>query len=257
MTGVAVITGGASGIGEACARRFAADGFKIAVLDVNTGKAAAVAADLDEATSISCDVADRETVDAAIAEVKAKWGRIDVCVASAGILENASTVLDADPEAHDRLWQINYNGTVNTCRAVGKVMQEQGSGAMITLGSINSFVPLPLPAYCPSKTAITRLTELLAAELGRHGVRINGLAPTYVLTPALKARIDSGDRDPAIIKGSGALDMFVMPEDIANAAAFLCSDQARAITGVMLPVDAGYLSWMPYQAYAGGVPWKT
>ena len=147
MTGVAVITGGASGIGEACARRFAADGFKIAVLDVNTDNAAAVAADLDEAISISCDVADRENVDAAIAEVKAKWGRIDVCVASAGILENASTVLDADPEAHDRLWQINYNGTVNTCRAVGKVMQEQGSGAMITLGSINSFVPLPLPAY--------------------------------------------------------------------------------------------------------------
>ena len=257
MTGVAVITGGASGIGEACARRFAADGFKIAVLDVSTDKAQAVAADLPDAISITCDVADWETVDSAIAEVKAKWGRIDVCVASAGILENASTVLDADPEAHDRLWQINYNGTVNTCRAVGKVMQEQGSGAMITLGSINSFVPLPLPAYCPSKTAITRLTELLAAELGRHGVRINGLAPTYVLTPALKARIDSGDRDPAIIKGSGALDMFVMPEDIANAAAFLCSDQARAITGVMLPVDAGYLSWMPYQAYAGGVPWET
>ena len=114
-------------------------------------------------------------------------------------------------------------------------------------------MPLPLPAYCPSKTAITRLTELLAVELGRFNVRVNGLAPTYVLTPALKARIDSGDRDPDLIKNSGVLDMFVLPEDIANAAAFLCSDQARAITGVMLPVDAGHLAWTPYQNYAGGV----
>ncbi|MEM8686883.1 MAG: SDR family oxidoreductase [Pseudomonadota bacterium] len=258
--GVALVTGGASGIGEACARRFAKDGYRIAILDVNMGAAEAVAGALggpDDALSRTVDVSDHGAVDAAVAEVAQLWGRIDICVASAGILENASTVLEADPEAHDRLWQVNYNGTVNTCRAVGKVMQAQRSGAMITLGSINSYVPLPLPAYCPSKTAITRLTELLAVELGRFNVRVNGLAPTYVLTPALQARIDSGDRDPDVIRTSGALDMFVMPDDIANAAAFLCSDQARAITGIMLPVDAGHLAWTPYQNYAGGVPWQT
>ncbi len=102
MTGVVVITGGASRIGEACVRRFATDDYKIAVLDVNMDKAQAVAADLDDAISITCDVADRENMSAAIAEVTSKWGRIDICVASAGILENASTVLDADPEAHDQ-----------------------------------------------------------------------------------------------------------------------------------------------------------
>ncbi len=257
--GVALVTGGASGIGEACVRKFAEDGYRIAIFDMNADRAQAVAGELggpDMALWRTVDVADNDAVQAAVDEVVEQWGRVDICIASAGILENKSTVLDADPAAHDRLWQVNYNGTVNICRAAGKVMRTQKSGAMITLGSINSFVPLPLPAYCPSKTAITRLTELLAVELGRFNVRVNGLAPTYVLTPALKARIESGDRDADLIKNSGVLDMFVMPEDIANAAAFLCSPQARAITGVMLPVDAGHLAWTPYQTYAGGVPWE-
>ncbi len=253
----ALVTGGASGLGEACARRFAADGMRVAILDLNKARGREVAGDIEGAIFLPCDVADAADVDAKVADAARQLGRIDACVASAGILENSTTVLDADMEEHDRLWKVNYNGTVHTCRAVGRIMREQGAGAMVTLGSINSFVPLPLPAYCPSKTAISRLTELLAAELGRHGVRVNGLAPTYVLTPALKARIDAGQRDPDAIKGSGALDMFVMPEDIANAAAFLCSDQARAITGVMLPVDAGHLAWIPYRSYAGGVPWEA
>lgn len=254
--GVAVITGGASGIGEACARRFTADGHKVAIVDINQDRAKEVVGQLGDAMDIAVDVAVRSEVDGAVKSVVKAWGRIDFCVASAGILENKSTVLDCDPDAHDRLWQVNYNGTVNTCRAVGRVMQAQGSGSIVTLGSINSFVALPLPAYCPSKTAITRLTELLAVELGRHGVRVNGLAPTYVLTPALKARIESGDRNADLIRNAGALDMFVLPEDIASVAAFLCSDDARAITGVMLPVDAGHLAWTPYKAYAGGVPWE-
>ena len=98
---------------------------------------------------------------------------------------------------------------------------------------------------------------MLACELGRFNVRVNSLAPTYVLTPGLQARIDAGKRDPEAIKGSYVLDMFVYPEDIANAAAFLCSGQARAITGIMLPVDAGHLAWTPYQSYAGGLPWEN
>ena len=85
---------------------------------------------------------------------------------------------------------------------------------------------------------------------------MNGVAPTYVLTPALQARIDAGERDPAAIQNSGALDMFVMPEHVANAVAFLCSDQAAAITGVMLPVDAGWRAATPYKSYTGGLPWQ-
>ena len=177
-------------------------------------------------------------------------------VCSAGVLEAPSTILDMDPEAHDRLWQVNYNGTVHTCRAVARVMEGQGSGAIVTLGSINSFVALPLPAYCPSKTAILRLTEMLAVELGRFGVRVNGVAPTYVLTPALKAKIQSGERDGEIVRGANALGMWVEPHHIASVVHFLCSDAAAAVSGVMLPVDAAHLPNAQYRGFAGGVPWE-
>ena len=131
-----------------------------------------------------------------------------------------------------------------------------GRGAIVTIGSVNSFSALPLPAYGPSKTAILRLTQILSVELGRHGVRVNAVAPTYVITPAMQARIDAGERDPAVIRASGALDMLVMPRHIADVVAFLCSDAAAAITGVTLPVDAGYAAAVSYKSFAGGLPWK-
>ena len=92
-------------------------------------------------------------------------------------------------------------------------------------------------------------------ELGRFGVRVNGVAPTYVVTPAMQAKIDAGERNPDILRNSGALDILVEPFHIAEAVAFLCSESASAITGVMLPVDAGFNATIPYRSYAGGVPW--
>jgi NAD(P)-dependent dehydrogenase (short-subunit alcohol dehydrogenase family) len=253
---IAVVTGGASGIGEACARRFTAEGYDIAILDQSADAANAVAADLG-GLALAVDVSDAGAVDRAIDEVVQNFSRVDALVCSAGILETPSTIMEADPEAHQRLWQVNYNGTLHCCQSVGRVMERQGSGAIVTLGSINSFVPLPLPAYCPSKTAILRLTEMLAVELGRFGVRVNGVAPTYVLTPAIKARIESGERDPAVIQGANALNMLVEPGHIADVVHFLCSDQAAAVSGVMLPVDAAHLAKAQYTGFAGGVPWQT
>jgi len=255
-TPVALITGGASGIGEACARRFAAEGYRTVIMDQSADAAEAVSSDLG-GVAMAVDVADAAAVDAAIEQAVGDLGRIDAMVCSAGILETPSTVMDVDPKVHDRLWQVNYNGTLYCCQAVGRVMEKQGSGAIVTLGSINSFVPLPLPAYCPSKTAILRLTEMLAVELGRFGVRVNGVAPTYVLTPAIKARIENGERDPKVIQGANALNMFVEPEHIANVTYFLCSDQAAAVSGVMLPVDAAHLAKAQYSGFAGGVPWEA
>jgi NAD(P)-dependent dehydrogenase (short-subunit alcohol dehydrogenase family) len=258
---VALVTGGASGIGEACARHFARTGHRVAILDRDGERARTVAEDIAgggaECRAHVADVADPDAVDAAVAAVAGEWGRIDACVTAAGLLETVSTLMDMDLSTHDRIWQVNYNGTLHTCRAVGRVMQGQGSGgAIVTLGSINSFAALPLPAYCPSKTAILRLTEMLAVELGRFGVRVNGVAPTYVRTPAVQAKIDSGERDPEAIRRSNALGIFVEPADVAEVAAFLCSDAARAVSGVMLPVDAGHLSTDHYFSFAGGVPWQ-
>ena len=258
MEKVALITGGASGIGEASARRFAAHGHEVAILDMNADRGREVARDIGaSAHFFACDVADAQAIQTAVEGVARALGRIDSCVAAAGILETPSTILDMDPEQHDRLWQINYHGTVHTCRAAGGIMAGQGSGAIVTLGSINSFVPLPLAAYCPSKTAILRLTEMLAVELGRFGVRVNGVAPTYVMTPAIKARIESGERDPQAIRDSNALGLLVEPDDIAAVIQFLCSDAARAVSGQMLPVDAAHMAKTQYHAFAGGVPWDA
>ncbi len=252
---VALITGGASGIGEASARRLAADGYRIAVLDLSD-TAEAVAKDLD-GRAILADVTDTAALHSAIGSLAADWGRVDACVCSAGVLEKPGTIMDGDPEAEARIWAVNYQGTVNTVRAVGRVMERQRSGSIVTLGSINSYAALPLPAYCPSKTAILRLTEMLAVELGRFGIRVNGVAPTYILTPALKAKIESGERDPDIVRGANALNNWIEPRDVADVIAFLCSDDARAVSGVMLPVDAGHLPAERYRAFAGGVPWQT
>ena len=258
MTRTAVITGGASGLGEACARRFAADGARVWILDANAARAAEVAEDIGGgARSAGIDVSDEAALLALAGRIEAESGAPDILVTSAGILETVATVMDEDIDLHDRVWAVNYRGTVSSCRAFGRLMRAAGRGAIVTLGSTNSFSALPLPAYGPSKTAILRLTQILAVELGRHGVRVNGVAPTYVITPAMQARIDAGERDPAVIRGSGALDLLVLPSHVADVVAFLCSEAAAAITGVMLPVDAGYAAAVSYKSFAGGLPWKA
>ena len=257
MTRTAVITGGASGLGEACARRFAAEGARVWILDANAARAAEVAGDIGGgARSAGIDVTDEAALLAIAERIEADTGAPDILVTSAGILETVATVMDEDMDIHDRVWVVNYRGTVLSCRAFGRQMRAAGRGAIVTIGSVNSFSALPLPAYGPSKTAILRLTQILSVELGRHGVRVNAVAPTYVITPAMQARIDAGERDPAVIRASGALDMLVMPRHIADVVAFLCSDAAAAITGVTLPVDAGYAAAVSYKSFAGGLPWK-
>lgn len=257
---VAVVTGGASGIGEATARRFAGDGYAIAIVDANEANGHAVAKALTQSGSKAlfypCDVSDLKAQVAVADQVARDLGAAQALVCSAGIIPNTESVMEMDLDAHQRMWDVNYNGTLYTVRAFGKAMIAARRGAIVTLGSINSRLPLPIPAYNIGKAAIERLTQLLAVEMGRHGIRVNSVAPTYVMTPPLRAKVQSGQRDLAKIMSVHALDTLPEPSDIANAIAFLCSDQASAITGVLLPVDAGFLSAVSYRTYAGGVPWE-
>jgi NAD(P)-dependent dehydrogenase (short-subunit alcohol dehydrogenase family) len=253
---VAVVTGGASGIGEATARRLAADGCGIAIIDANAAGGAAVAASIGPgARFYACDVSDAKAVDAVAAKVESELGPAGILVTSAGLIPNTESIMEMDMAAHDRMWQVNYNGTVHCARAFARQMIPQGKGAIVTLGSINSRLPLPIPAYNMGKAAIERLTQLLAVELGRHGIRVNSVGPTYVMTPPLKAKVAAGQRDMGKIMSVHALSRLPEPADIADAIAFLCSDSAKAITGILLPVDAGFLSAVSYRTYAGGVPW--
>ena len=126
--------------------------------------------------------------------------------------------------------------------------------AILNVGSLASFAPLSLPAYTPGKHAVMALTGILAAELGPHGIHFNAVAPGYTLSDGLKAKIAAGERDPDAITASTALRKFVAPEDVAEAALFLCSSRAASITGVTLPVDAGWLVQAPYAHYLRGNP---
>jgi len=259
--GVLVVTGGASGIGLACAKAMAGEHRAVVLIDMNEDALAASASAITDAGTpthtFTADVADAGAMVDLAAQVERDVGPVRTLVTSAGILENSSTVMDADLDQCARVWDVNYHGTVYTVRAFARAMTERKKGSILTIGSTNSYGAMPLPAYGPSKTAILRLTQLLAVELGRFGIRVNGVAPTYVLSPAIQSRIDSGDRDPDVIRKAGAIEMFVYPENIADVAAFLCSDKAAAVTGTMMPVDAGWVAANLYRSYAGGVPWET
>jgi NAD(P)-dependent dehydrogenase (short-subunit alcohol dehydrogenase family) len=247
---IVVITGGASGIGRATAERFVAAGDTVVLADLNEDAGHGAAEAMGGRTIFRLlDVADDGAVEAFVADVEAEVGAVGVLVNSAGLLQNRATTADFPLADHDRIWAVNYRGTYLMCRAFGARMSAHGGGAIMNIASVNSYVPLPLPAYNPTKVAVEGLTRMLAAELGPAGVRVNAVAPGYTLTPAMQARIDSGHRDPKSMEALSALGRMVMPQDVAEAIFFLCSDAAGAITGVNLPVDCGYLPAISYNSY--------
>jgi len=249
MSKVVVVTGGASGIGEATARRFSAGGFVVEIADRDEARGARVAGEIG-ATYRSLDVADEAAISAYAADVLARRGAVDAVVNSAGVLQNAIRVTDMEIAEYDRIHAINVRGTLLVNQAFGRAMTARGSGAIVNMGSLTTYRPSGQPAYAMGKASIKMMTEILAAEFGPRGVRVNAVAPGYVLTPAMQARIDSGQRDPKLIVEKAALRRFVQPADVGEAIWFLCSDAASAITGVTLPVDAGWLATSAYTAYA-------
>jgi NAD(P)-dependent dehydrogenase (short-subunit alcohol dehydrogenase family) len=130
-------------------------------------------------------------------------------------------------------------------------MAERGRGAIVNIASVVGHRSAPLHAYAPAKAAVISMTECLAAEWGRSGVRVNAVSPGYTRTPALQAAIDSGQRDATLLAGSAALGRMVEPEEVANAVVFLASNEAAAITGANLAVDAGWLVSTSWTTYGG------
>lgn len=259
---LSLVIGGTSGIGRAIARRFAAEGHRVIVAgrDAVRGEEVAQecrAAGAADAAFLPVDVADPASVEALGAAVRDRFGVPDILVNCAGILQSGKRVLDQPLDEDERLWRINYRGTLLGAQVFGRMMAEAGRGAILNVGSLASFAALSLPAYTPGKRAILALTELLAAELGPKGVRVNAIAPGYTLSDGLKAKIAAGERNPDAILDTTALKKFVQPEDVAEAAMFLCSDRAASITGVALPVDAGWLVQAPYAQYQRGNPIRS
>ena len=163
-TPLVVVSGGAGGIGRAIATRFAAAGARLVIADLNETAGREVASGLADAAYTRLDVADAEDVEAFVSVIESEIGGIGVLVNSAGLLQNLDTSAAMPLEEHDRIWSVNYRGTYLMCRAVGPRMAERGKGAILNIASVNSFTPLPLPAYNPTKWAVDGLTKVLAGE---------------------------------------------------------------------------------------------
>ena len=248
-----VVTGGASGIGEACARRFASEGARIVVADIAIDAANRLAKELGGG-AVEVDVSSAESIEAVAESIERSHSAVEGLVTSAGILQGGTPPHELDVETYDRVTNIDQRGVYLTCRAFGTQMARQGHGAIVNIASITGMRSTPLHAYGPAKAAVISMTECLAAEWGRSGVRVNAVSPGYTLTPALKARIEAGGRESSNLSGNTVQGRMIRPEEIANAVAFLMSDEASAVTGANLPIDAGWLVTSPWHTYGGARP---
>ncbi|MFT3972456.1 MAG: SDR family oxidoreductase [Amaricoccus sp.] len=210
------------------------------IVDVNVERGEAIAAELGGEFH-ALDVSDAVAVGALVADVTARLGVPAAVVNSGGLLRNATRITTMPIEEFDRIQAVNVRGTPLVGREFATRMAEAGGGAIINLCSMTTFQPWPQPGYAVSKTSVKMLTEIMAAELGPQGVRVNAVAPGFTLTSAMKGRIERGERDPSLILARSALGRMVEPSEVAEAIFFLCSPAAGAITGVTLPVDAGWL----------------
>jgi NAD(P)-dependent dehydrogenase (short-subunit alcohol dehydrogenase family) len=245
---IAVVTGGASGIGAACARMLAARGARVVVLDRTP--ADAMARETGGA-AYACDVAD-ETAMATLAQrIESEVGPAGILVNSAGVIQRPLPPAELKMLDWDDVVRVDQRGTWVASVVFGAFMCERGHGSIVNIASIAGMRSMPLHAYAPAKAAVISMTECLAAEWGPAGVRVNAVSPGYTRTPALQRAIDAGERDVSSLVDNSALGRMVEPDDIAAAVCFLAGDDARAITGANLPVDAGWLVATPWNTYGG------
>ena len=229
---LAVVVGGSGGIGHAVVRAFTAQGATVVVVD-RAGQPSA-----GETEFVGCDITDPTQVDDAIGMIMAKHHRIDILVNSAGVVALAPAELLGSAE-WNRTLLINLTGSFHTCQAVGRVMLEQGQGAIINIASQAGTVALDgHAAYCASKAGLIGLTKVLASEWGGRGITVNCVSPTVVLT-ALGAAAWDGPKGEAFRKEIPT-GRFAEPEEVAAAVTFLASSSARMINGADLLIDGGF-----------------
>jgi meso-butanediol dehydrogenase/(S,S)-butanediol dehydrogenase/diacetyl reductase len=242
---VALITGGASGIGLATARRLDAEGAHVVLIDRSRDLLDAAVAELGErATALPGDVSDAEAMAAAVSDTVARLGRLDVVVTAAGV-DQCDTVPNTTLDQWRVIIDVDLAGVFYLCRAAIPVFVEQGSGAIVTISSaIGTVGERNRSAYCAAKSGVENLTRAMALDHGRDGVRANCVAPGLIDTPLIRNGKVGGGADPAAMKvmvdAHHAIPRIGQPEEVAAAIAFLASDDASFITGAVLPVDAGW-----------------
>ena len=252
LTGkVALISGGARGIGEGIARRFVAEGARVAIADILDDEGQALAAELGEAaTYLHLDVTNRAAWDAAVAAVEAKWGRLDCLVNNAGVIV-FKRIDDLTEAEIRRLLDINLMGVINGTQAAIPALERAGGGSIINMSSADGISGAnSLSVYCASKFAVRGFTKACALELGHRKIRVNSIHPGGIYTPMAnptKVPRELYDKGFWIYPAQRSGD----PEDIGAAAAFLASDDGKYCMGTELAVDGGLNAGHYYMAMPG------
>ena len=238
---VAVVTGGASGMGAATARELAAAGAKVIIVDRNAEWATAVAQEIN-ATPFIGDVSDPDFCQKVVDETVAKYGRLDILINAAGIIVRADA-LGTTNEQWQRVMNVNVSAIFYLSRAAVAVMKPQGKGVIVNFGSIWGGVGATgVVAYCASKGAVHQLTRAMALDHVKDGIRINAVCPGEVNTPMLASERSEPVTAEILqrIASTVPMERLADPVEIARVVLFLASDDASYMTGAMVNVDAGY-----------------
>ena len=243
---VAIVVGGASGIGRAIALGFSEAGADVALADLNVQGLDEVSKEVEakgrRAVAVRTDVTNEEEVEQMVAQALQGLGRVDVLVCSAGATVR-KPVLELSKQEFEHVLAVNLVSVFLCGKAVGRVMVEQGKGSIINLASIMGHVALPgRPAYDSSKGGVVQLTKSMALEWAEHKVRVNALCPGFTRTPFTQALWE----DPeglAMIEERTPMKRLALPEEMVGAAIFLASDASQYVTGSSLFVDGGWMAW--------------
>ena len=238
---VAIVTGGASGMGAATARELAEAGATAVIVDKNVELATAVSQEIGAGIIIG-DVSDSVFCERVVDEVVRKYGRLDILINAAGIIVRADALGTSDEQWH-RVMNVNVNGVFYLSRAAVAVMKKQGKGAIVNFGSIWGGVGAAgVVAYCTSKGAVHQLTRAMALDHVKDGIRINAVCPGEVNTPMLTSERSEPVTEEILqrIASTVPMERLADPVEIARVVLFLASDNASYMTGAMINVDAGF-----------------
>ena len=246
----ALITGGGTGIGRACALLFAREGARVALVGRRAEPLSAVAAEIynagGEALAVACDVTKANDVERAIQNTVARFGRLDVVVNNAGTVVPGTA--EETSEAHwDRMVNVNLKGTFLVSRAALGELRKQGGGSIINIGSVLGLVGMKhRVAYAAAKGGVTQLTKAMALDHAHEKIRVNCICPAIIDTPLID-QLASRQPDPDTFRRTRAeqipLGRVGQPDDVAHLALFLASDESSWMTGVALPLDGGFTAY--------------
>ncbi|SHE64966.1 3-oxoacyl-[acyl-carrier-protein] reductase [Caloramator proteoclasticus] len=237
---VAIITGAARGIGKATAEKFLKEGASVVICDINQEQVDTAVNELkaisENVIGVKVDVTNRAEVDEMVRLTVEKFGKVDCLVNNAGITAD-NTLLKMTEAEWDRVIDINLKGVFNCGQAVAKVMVDQGGGVILNATSVvGLYGNYGQTNYAATKWGVIGMTKTWAKELGKKGIRVNAVAPGFILTPMTEKM---PEKVLEMMKDKAPLKRLGMPEDIANAYAFLASDESSFITGAVLSVDGG------------------